>query len=81
MTEMNEFYGMNESDLLSLSTLIVNVNNPIVSELLKQPEEKQELLINQIYYLAIIAYKKLTPDELADFTNRTTKLLLEYSKE
>ncbi len=80
MTEMNEFYGMTDNDLLKTATLIVNVNNPIVADLLKQPEEKQELLINQIYYLAIIAYKKLTPEELADFTNRTTKLLLEYSK-
>ena len=80
MTEMNEFYGMSEGDLLKTATLIVNVNNPIVSGLLKQPEEKQELLINQIYYLAIIAYKKLTPEELTDFTNCTSKLLLEYSK-
>ena len=80
MSEMSEFYGMSESDLLKNATLIVNANSPIVQNLPTLTEEKQELIINQIYYLAMIAYKKLTSEELSDFNERNLKILDVLSK-
>ena len=80
MTEMNSFYGMGDFDLNKHATLVLNATNPIVSSLLSQPEEKRENIVYQIYYLAMIAYKKLSPEELFDFTDKTAKLLFEYSK-
>jgi molecular chaperone HtpG len=80
MTEMNSFYGMGDFDLNKHATLVLNATNPIVSSLLSQPEEKRENIVYQIYYLAMIAYKKLSPEELSDFTDKTAKLLFEYSK-
>lgn len=80
MGEMSEFYGMSEGDVLKNATLIVNANNPIIEGLLSQNEEKQELIVNQVYYLAMLAYKKLTPEELSDFAERSAKLLIDYTK-
>ncbi len=80
MTEMNGFYGMAEFDASKHATLVLNVTNPVVSGLLTQSAEKQAVLINQIYYLAMIAYKKLSPEELSDFTEKLSQLLFDYSK-
>ena len=80
MSEMNGFYGMEQMDPTKHATLVLNLTNPVVAGLLKQSEEKQKFIANQIYYLAMIAYKKLTPEELADFTDKTAKLLFEYTK-
>ena len=80
MSEMSEFYGMSEADILKNATLIVNVNNPIVKNISTLDAEKQELIINQIYYLAMISYKKLSPEELSDFSDRNAKILTAFSK-
>ncbi len=80
MSEMNSFYGMEETDATKNATLVLNLTNPIVSGLLRQPEEKQKVLINQIYYLAMLSYKPLSAEELADFTDKSVEMLFEYSK-
>jgi hypothetical protein len=79
MTEMNGFYGMGDFDLNKHLTLVLNATNPVISSLLKQSEEKRTNIVYQVYYLAMIAYKKLTPDELSDYTEKTAKLLFEYA--
>ena len=80
MSEMNGFYGMEEMDSAKNATLVLNLTNPVVSGLLKQTEEKQKFIVNQIYYLAMISYKKLSPEELSDFLEKSAELLFDYSK-
>lgn len=80
MSEMNKFYGMTESDAMKNATLVLNVANDTVSKLTGLSEEKQEFIVNQIYYLAMLSYKKLSPDELADFMKRSETLLADYAK-
>ena len=80
MSEMNGFYGMGEVDPSKNATLVVNLTNPVVSSILKQTEEKQALIVNQIYYLAMLSYKKLSPEELSDFLEKSAELLFDYSK-
>ncbi len=80
MSEMNSFYGMSEADVMKNATLVLNLTNPIVAGLLDQPEEKQKFIVNQIYYLAMLSYKKLTPDELSDFVEQSAELLADYTK-
>lgn len=80
MSEMNSFYGMGEADVMKNATLVLNLANPIVAGLLGQPEEKQKFIVDQIYYLAMLSYKKLTPDELSDFVEKSTELLSDYTK-
>lgn len=80
MSEMNSFYGMSETDMMKNATLVLNLSNPIVAGILEQPEEKQKFIVDQIYYLAMLSYKKLTPEELSDFVEKSTQLLSDYTK-
>ena len=80
MSEMNSFYGMSEADMMKNATLVLNLSNPIVAGILEQPEEKQKFIVDQIYYLAMLSYKKLTPEELSDFVEKSTQLLSDYTK-
>lgn len=80
MSEMNGFYGMGEVDPTKNATLVLNLTNPVVSGLLKQTEEKQSVIVNQIYYLAMLSFKKLSPEELSDFVEKSAELLFDYTR-
>ena len=80
MSEMNEYYGMAETDALMGAKLVFNLTNPVVSSLLTLSEIKQKQVIEHIYYLALLSYKPLTPEELADFMDKSGALLFDYVK-
>ena len=80
MAEMGGMYGMGEMDPMNGAVLVLNLTNPVISGLLNRPAEKQEVVVNQIYYLAMLAYKPLKPEELSDFVTKTTELLFNYCK-
>ena len=80
MSEMNGFYGMEETDPSKNATLVLNLTNPVISGLLTEDEEKQKLIVNQIYYLAMLSFKKLSPEELSDFLAKSTEILYNYSQ-
>ena len=80
MSEMNGFYGMDSTDPAKNATLVLNLTNPVISSLLTQPKEKQAIIVNQIYYLAMLSYKKLAPEELSDFVEKSAQLLFDYTK-
>jgi molecular chaperone HtpG len=80
MSEMSSLYGMNDTNSLQNATLVLNLTNPVISGLLAQSEEKQKLIINQVYYLAMLSYKSLSSEELADFVGKSAELLYNYSK-
>ena len=80
MSEMGGFYGMDEQDPTKNATLVLNLTNPVIASLLSQTEEKQKIIINQVYYLAMLSYKKLSPDELSDFVSKSTEMLFDYCK-
>ena len=78
MSEMNRFYDMGEGadDL----TLVLNTACPAVAAIKTAEEEKQKDAALQIYYLALLAYRKLEKEELDDFTAVQSKLLVNYLK-
>ncbi len=80
MSEMGGYYGMAETDPSKNATLVLNLTNPVVSGLLNQSEEKQRIVVNQIYYLAMLSYKKLSPEELSDFVAQSSEMLFNYCK-
>ena len=85
MGEMQAMQGFGDAEsaekmMMQSATLVLNLTNPVVSGLLAQSSEKQELIVNQIYYLAMLSFKKLTPDELSDFVEQSTKLLFDFTK-
>ena len=77
MSEINGLYGM-DTPTANKETLVLNLTNPIVSSILTQTEEKREIIVNQLYYLAMLSYKKLSPDELSDFVDKNSTLLFNY---
>ena len=81
MTEMGGYYGMDETDTLKGANLVLNLTNPVVSSILTQSEKMQKVIVDQIYYLAMLSYKKLTHEELSDFMEKSAQLLFEYSKQ
>ncbi len=78
MSEMHAFYGMGESpaDII----LVVNVANAAVDALKFAPEDAQTKAAMQIYYLALMNYRPLSPEELSDFVATNTFLLENYLK-
>ena len=79
MGEMNRFYGMGE--MPQQLTLVVNATNGAVKSVKGLPAEKQKFLVNHIYYLALLSYRKLTPDEMKEFTANNLQLMQDYAKQ
>ncbi|MBE5751424.1 MAG: molecular chaperone HtpG [Clostridiales bacterium] len=80
MSEMNGFYGMGDMDPAQHATLVLNLTNPVISGLLSQSEEKQKVIVNQVYYMAMLSYKQLSPEELSSFIDASAQLLFDYCK-
>lgn len=78
MGEMNRFYGMGE--MPQQLTLVVNAANAAVQSVKDLGEEEQKFVAEQIYYLALLSYRKLTPEEMKAFTANNLKLLQVYGK-
>ncbi len=76
MSEMNAFYQMGEMPVEL--TLIVNATSPAVSAIKEANEEEKTLAIEQIYLLALMNYRALTPDEMNKFTSNNAVLLQKY---
>ena len=76
--EMNAFYGMAGADTDRDMTLVINTANPVVAAFTSLDDEKKKFVANQIYYLAMLSYKKLTPEEMKDFSDNTEALLKQY---
>lgn len=78
LSEMHTFYGMGESP--ADMTLVVNMANSAVQALKGAPEDAQKHAAMQIYYLALMNYRPLTPDEVTDFVAINTMLIENYLK-
>ncbi len=72
-SEMGQIYGM--SDGLIAQTMIVNLSNPIINKIKELNEEKQKFVINYVYSLALLSFKKLEADELDKFVTSNLELL------
>ena len=78
LSEVHTFYGMGESP--ADMTLVVNMANSAVQALKGAPEDAQKRAAMQIYYLALMNYRPLTPDEVTDFVAINTMLIENYLK-
>lgn len=76
MSEMNSFYMMGNAP--QEITLVVNTANPAVQALKSADEDAKKLAANQIYLLALMNYKQLSPEELNSFTEANVTLLEKY---
>lgn len=75
-SEMGQFYGMTDDAMGK--TLIVNTANPIVSKIKELPDDKQKFVAKHVYSLALLSFKKLSPEELDGFMDENLQLLSIY---
>lgn len=75
-SEMGQFYGMTDDAMGK--TLIVNTANPVVAKIKDLPEEKQKFVAKHVYSLALLSFKKLSPEELGEFMSENMSLLDVY---
>lgn len=78
LSEMHSFYGMGESP--ADMTLIVNASNGAVNALKTASVDEQSKGAMQIYYLALMNYRPLKPEELSEFVSTSAMLLENYLK-
>lgn len=77
-SEMNAFYGLAGGDVDRDMTIILNTENPVVASFTGLNDEMKKFVANQIYYIAMLSYKKLNPEELKDFSDNSMQLLKNY---
>ncbi|MDE7295632.1 MAG: molecular chaperone HtpG [Clostridia bacterium] len=78
MSEMNSFYQMGGG--IDDLTLIVNTANTSVQALVSADEEARKTVVMQLYYLALMSYRQLTPEENTEFMQSNAKLLETFFK-
>ncbi len=76
--EMNAFYGLAGADADRDMTLVINTANPVIQKFIGLDEDKKAFVANQIYYLAMLSYKKLPPEEMDEFSKNNMSMLGEY---
>lgn len=75
------FAGMEAKNMFPAEqTLVINRNNKLVKALAdsvdnKEKDEERELLVRQIYDIALLSHKPLDPDALSAFIERSIKLM------
>ena len=77
-SEMGQFYGMTDGQIAK--TLVINTANPVVARIKELPDDKQGFVAKYVYTLALLSFKKLSPEELNSYMADTLTLLGEYVK-
>ncbi len=77
MSEMNSFYRMSEDEEEGV-TLVVNTASPAVQALKTAEGETRRAAAMQIYYLALLAYRRLKPEELEEFSRTQSDMIEKY---
>lgn len=76
MQDMSALYGdMFGNAPKTKSTLVLNLENPIVQALPQLEEEKRKLVCRHIYDLAMISHKQLSAEEMSGFIKRSVEIL------
>ena len=83
MQEMMKMYGMYGMDMGMGTevTLVLNVNHPLVQYVLKNKDgEHVPMFCQQLYDLALLGHKPLSPEEMTAFINRSNEIMMLLAK-
>ena len=84
MQDMMKMYGMSNMDPAmfgSESTLILNANHPLVQYVVEhKDEENTDMICHQLYDLAMLAHKPLSPEEMTAFVKRSNDIMMLLTK-
>lgn len=84
MEEMMKMYGMSGMDMSGFgtkATLVLNANHPLVKFLTEHKRSKNvPIICKQLYDLAMLAHKPLSPEEMTDFVQRSNEIMMLLTK-
>ncbi len=84
MAEMMRMYGMGGMDpsvFGSQATLVLNANHPLVKFLVEHKRSKNvPIICKQLYDLAMLAHKPLSPEEMTAFVQRSNEIMMLLTK-
>ena len=84
MQDMMKMYGMDANMFggANGATLVLNANHPLVKYVAahKEDDKNVPLICQQLYDLAMMAHKQLSPDEMTQFIARSNQILLALAK-
>lgn len=84
MAEMMKMYGMGGMDpsmFGSQATLVLNANHPLVQFLVEHKRSKNvPIICKQLYDLAMLAHKPLSPEEMTAFVQRSNEIMMLLTK-
>ena len=76
MQEMMKMYGMDAGGYGSQEVLILNAGNDLVKYIEENEDnDNTKLICAQIYDLASLSHRQLTPDEMSEFIKRSNKIM------
>lgn len=81
MMKMYNMYGMDPSMFGGQETLVLNLNNKLVQYVMANKEgDLTKLVCEQLYDLAVITHRQLTPEEMIKFVARSNEIMMEMTK-
>jgi molecular chaperone HtpG len=81
MMKMYGMMGMDPSMMANDVTLVLNVNHPLVQYVLKNGEgDNTTLFCKQLYDLALLGNKPLSPEEMTEFIQRSNEIMMLLTK-
>ena len=84
MQEMMKMYGMSGMDPSMFgtnATLILNANHPLVEYVVEHKDgENTDMFCHQLYDLAMLAHKPLSPEEMTEFVKRSNEIMMKLAK-
>ena len=81
MMKMYNMYGMDPSMFAGQETLILNENHPLVKFVAENQEsENVPVICEQLYDLAMMSHKQLSPEEMTRFVKRSNDILMFLTK-
>ena len=81
MMKMYNMYGMDPSMFGGQETLVLNAKHPLVQFVAgNKDSEKTPVICEELYDLAMLSHKQLSPEEMTKFVQRSNEILLMLTK-
>ena len=81
MMKMYNMYGMDPSMLGGQETLVLNAKHPLVQFVADNKDsDKTPVICEELYDLAMLSHKQLSPEEMTRFVQRSNEILLMLTK-
>ena len=81
MMEMMKMYGMASMGMDAESTLVLNANHPLVKYVVENKDNANvSIICKQLYDLAMLAHKPLSPEEMTAFVLRSNEIMMMLTK-